>query len=67
MYTIFGCYCDSVPLICDVKIKDEKLKRAESFKYLGIYINYNHKSDVHIEYVINRTKYLICVFTNYQK
>ena len=38
------------------------LKRVEECKYLGLIYDYNLKWDGYIEYIINKTKYLIFIF-----
>lgn len=58
----FGNYSDSVPHEIELKINDIKLERVESTKYLGVIFDYNMKWDKHIEYIINKTKYLVYVF-----
>ena len=67
VFTAFGNYCDSVPEQIDVVIRDKKLKRVDYFKYLGIIFDYNMKWDRHIQYTINRTKYLIYIFYKISK
>lgn len=42
---VFGNYCVSVPKEIAIKINNKNLKRVESYKYLGITIDYNGKWD----------------------
>lgn len=66
-YITFGNYCDSVPLNMNVEIQNQKIIRTENYKYLGIYFDYNMKWNVHIEQIMNRTKYLIFIFAKLRK
>lgn len=61
VYITFGNYCDSVPVNLEIKIEDKYIKKVEHCKYLGLIIDQNLKWDKHIEYVINKTKYLIYI------
>lgn len=67
VFITFGSYCDSVPLEINIEIQNQKIKRVESHKYLGIYFDYNMKWHNHIEYLTNKTKYLIYVFAKIKK
>ena len=58
----YGNYTDSIPTRINVKIQDKNMARVENYKYLGIFFDCNLKWDKHIEYLINKTKYLVYVF-----
>ena len=59
--------CDSVPLDINVEIQKQKVTRTESYKYFGIYFDCNMNWHKHIDYIINRTKYLIFIFAKIKK
>ena len=61
-FITFGNYKTSVPTELRIKIHDQKIERVEFHKYLGIFIDYNMKWDKHIEYIVNKTKYMIYIF-----
>lgn len=67
VYITFGSYCDSVPKDFDIKINNESIERVLSTKYLGIIIDMNMKWDKHIQYLINKTRYLIFIFNKLRK
>ena len=67
MYITFGNYCDSVPDTLNIKIQNQQTKRVHSFKYLGIYFDFDMKWNRHIEYIINKTKYLLFIFAKLKK
>ena len=62
VYMAFGIYEDSVPSILEIKINNESITRVESYKYLGIYFDHNLKWDKHIQWIMNKTKYLVFIF-----
>ena len=66
-FITFGNYCGSVPLDINVEIQKQKVTRTESYKYLGIYLDYNMNWHKHIDYIINRTKYFIFIFAKIKK
>lgn len=51
----------------NVTIDGRKLLRVESHKYLGIIFDYKMQWKNHIEYIINKTKYLIFIFYKISK
>lgn len=61
-YMTFGNYCDSVPALINIQINGKQLQRVQEAKYLGIILDFNMKWDKHINYLINKTKYLLFVF-----
>lgn len=67
VYISFGNYKDSVPINIEIKINDKKLKRVEECRYLGIHFDFSLKWDVHIQYIINKTKYLVYIFYKLNK
>lgn len=67
VFMTFGNYCISVPREIDIIIQNQKIERVENFKYLGIIFDYNMKWGKHIEYLVNRTKYLIYIFAKLKK
>lgn len=67
VYIAFGAYCDSVPDFLNIRINDQQIKRVESCKYLGVYIDYKVRWDVHIENVVKKTKYLLFIFKKLAK
>ena len=62
VFITFGSYCDSVPKNVTIKIHKKLIRRVESYKYLGIHIDYNLKWNRRVESIVNRTKYLVYVF-----
>ena len=58
----FGSQYDRTPKNLNININRIKLKRVESTKYLGIVFDSNMRWNEHIEYVYNKTKYLIFIF-----
>lgn len=62
VFITFGAYTDSVPKNFEIKIKNQKLVRVESCKYLGIIFDCNMKWCEHIEHIVNKTKYLVFIF-----
>lgn len=67
VYITFGSYSDSVPKKFEIKINNETLKRVNETKYLGIIFDTNMRWDKHIENLINKTKYLIFIFSKISK
>ena len=67
IFITFGNYCDSVPGTINIKINNQLINRVNEAKYLGIYFDSNMKWNKHIEYLINKTKYLIFIFTKLSK
>lgn len=67
VYITFGNYCDSVPKDLNIIINNEKIQKVDNYKYLGIVLDFNLKWKEHIEYTINRTRYLIFVFHKLSK
>ena len=63
VYITFGIYCDSVPHNIHLRIDNRLLKRVEHCKYLGVNIDFNMRWNIHIDYIINKTKYLLFVFS----
>ena len=62
VYITFGNYRDSVPYSLNVCINNITLKRLNYVKYLGVFFDYNMKWDIHIQYIVNKSKYLTFVF-----
>ena len=67
VYITFGIYRDSVPDNIHITIDNRILKRVEHCKYLGINIDFNMKWNIHIDYIINKTKYLLFVFSKFAR
>lgn len=67
VFITFGIYCDSVPKEFNVQINGQSLKRVEDCKYLGIVFDYRMLWYKHIEYLISKTKFLICIFYKLSK
>ena len=67
IFMTFGNYRDSVPTEISIIIHNQKIERVESCKYLGVFFDYNMKWDKHIEYMVNRIKYLIHIFAKIKK
>lgn len=67
VFMTFGNYCDSVPDNIEIKINNKKLNRVETCKYLGVYFDYRMRWESHIEYLINKTKYLVFIFRKMAK
>ena len=59
VYLTFGNYSDSVPRTINIEINGEQLKRVTETKYLGINFDTNMRWSKHIEYLINKSSYLI--------
>lgn len=62
VFMSFGNYKDSVPLEFELSINGKELQRVTHTKYLGLMFDYNMKWKEHIDYIINKTKYLVYVF-----
>lgn len=58
----FGSYSNSVPIDIDISINGKLLKRVECHRYLGIIFDYRMRWDKHVEYLLNKTRYLLFVF-----
>ena len=67
VYMTMGNYSDSVPIKLDIEIHKQNIKRVTHYKYLGLIFDFNMKWDKHIEYIINKTKYLIYIFAKIKK
>ena len=62
VFITFGNYADSVPQKVEIRINGTIIKRVEYCKYLRIIIDYRLNWEKHIEFVRNKTKYLLYVF-----
>ena len=51
----------------NVIIDNITIERANYVKYLGVFLDYNKKWAVHIQYIVNKTKYLTFVFSRLAK
>lgn len=67
IYMAFGNHCDCIANNLDIRIKNIPIIKVESAKYLGVIFDQRLKWDKHIEYVMNKTKYLIVVFYKLSK
>jgi len=69
VHMTFGNYKDSVPQTLDVRLGrgGGAVKQVDNCKYLKTIFYSNMKWGKHIEYIINKTKYLIFVFTKLTK
>ena len=54
----FGSYCNSIPHGLNIQINNIPLEQENEVKYLGIIFDSNLKWDKHVEYILNKTKYL---------
>ena len=61
VHIIFESYSNSEPDKTEI-IHNKLLLRVESYKYLGIIIDYKLKWEEHIIYAVNETKYLLFIF-----
>ena len=61
VYIEFGNQVDITPKNLDIYKQGTKINRVESMKYLGI-IYSNVRWNEHMEYIYNKTKYLIFIF-----
>ena len=64
VYKAIVNYCDSLPRKIEIEIHKQKIIRVTDCKYLVIIFDFNMKLDKHIQYIINKTKYLIFVCKN---
>lgn len=55
VYSTFSCYSDSIPKTKN-SINNKIIKRVNSCKYLGIYIDSCLKWDVHIQEIVKKVK-----------
>ena len=67
VYMEFGNQVDSTPKNLIITIQGTKINRVESTKYLGIIFYSNMRWKEHMEYIYNKTKYLIFIFYNLAK
>ena len=67
VYITFGIYRNSVPNNIHIRIDNKILKRAEHCKYLGVNIDFNIRWNIYIDYIINKTKYLLFVFSKFAR
>lgn len=67
VYITFGSYANSVPTEVIIKLKNNILRRVECYRYLGVLIDYNLKWKNHIDYVVNKSKYLVFIFYKLSK
>lgn len=67
VYMTFGSYCTSVPEIMNITLNGKKLNRVEQCKYLGIILDYRLTWEKHMDYLINKTKYLVFIFYKISK
>ena len=61
-YITFGLKINSVPKNIVININNKPIKRVLSTKYLGIIIDCHLRWDVHVQSVINKTRYLLYIF-----
>ena len=57
----------SVPNNFYVLINGCRIKRVEQTKYLGIVFDYRMIWEKHIQYIINKTEYLVFIFRKFSK
>ena len=62
VYMEFGNQVDSTPKNLDITIQGNKINRVECTRYLGIIFYINMRWKEHMEYIYNKTKYLIFIF-----
>ena len=62
VYIELGNQVDSTSKYLDINIQGTRINRVESTKYLGIIFDSNMKWNEHMEYIYNKTKYLIFIF-----
>ena len=67
VYMTVNNISDSDPIKHDIDIHRHKIKRVTNHKYLWLLFDYNMKWDKHIEYILNKTKYLIYIFAKIKK
>ena len=67
VYITFGNYRDSVPDSLNVCIDNITIKRVNYVKYLGVFFDFNMKWYIHIQCIVNKTKYLTFVFSRLAK
>lgn len=67
VFVTFGNYCDSVPDRFQVIIDNKEVKRVESCKYLGLSLDYRLNWSIHINNIVNKTKYLVFIFYKLSK
>lgn len=62
VFMTFGNYSNSVPSVMNIQIANQSIKRVEYCKYLGVIFDFNLRWDKHIEFILNKTKYLLFIF-----
>lgn len=67
VYMAYGIYKNSVPSSLNISINDLKIERVYSTKYLGVVFDFQMKWESHITYILNKTKYLLFVFSKLSK
>lgn len=67
-YIVFSIYNDKLPDInLHVTINKIDLKRVENAKYLDIIIDQKIRWDVHINSTVNKTRYLMYIFSRLKR
>ena len=67
LFITFSNYRDSVPTNVNINIQNQHITRTECYKYLRLIFDFNMKLDIHIKYLINRTKYLTFILAKLKK
>ena len=62
VYIEFGNPVDGTPKNLDINIQSTKINRVKSTKYFGMLFDSNMRWNEHMEYIYNKTKYLIFIF-----
>lgn len=67
VFIAFGVYSNSRPENISIQINNQDIRRVESTKYLGIYIDQAMKWETHVNYITKKTRYLLFVFAKLNK
>lgn len=64
VFVTFGNYRDSIPNEEEINIfiNGQRLQRVDSCKYLGVVYDSNIKWNIHVNKIVNKTKYLVYIF-----
>ena len=63
----FGIYINSLPDNITIDINGELIKRVPYTKYLGVIIDCHLRWGVHVQQILNKTRYLLYIFRRFSE